>query len=337
MNKTPWLTRTAAVLSVLGVLGLASCGFPYDDAELRDINDAFGDTLQAEETPTESATEAADATNTETDTETETQATSEPSNSSQSITVDGRKRTYSVTVPPEASEGTRLPLIFAFHGKDETSDVLRDYSNLDRARAYVVYMDGIDKAWAPAPYATTTSEEDLTFVDEVRKKMIAEFNIDTARVFATGLSNGGGFAAYVGCQRPTGFTAVSTVSAAYYWKVSDNCSVIPMKLLDIHGTNDSVISYEGGSRHDTAYSSIPQILDDAARRNHCTDEVTISQLGSNGVKQKWDDCDAPLEHIRIGTGTHTWPGGERDPNENAPKDIGTEQILQFFGVSMRGK
>ncbi|WP_048403002.1 hypothetical protein [Corynebacterium pilosum] len=97
-HKTPWLKRTAAVLSVLGVLGVAGCGFPYDDDELRDINDAFSDTLQPEETSTESPTEAA----TETNTETETQTTSAPSNSSQSITVDGKKRTYSVTVPPEA-------------------------------------------------------------------------------------------------------------------------------------------------------------------------------------------------------------------------------------------
>ncbi|WP_231910185.1 alpha/beta hydrolase family esterase [Corynebacterium cystitidis] len=325
MGIASWKAALVAVLSSLSIVGVAACGFPFDDEELRDSNDAFVD-LESDASQTTAAQPEAP----------ESQTIGEPTTTAESVTVDGKKRTFSLTVPPEATDGARLPLIFVFHGMNESSEAIRDYSNLDLARAYVVYLDGVDKAWAPAPYAATTGEEDLAFVDAVREKIIAEHNVDTARVFATGLSNGGGFAAYIGCQRPVDFTAVATVSAAYYWKVSEKCSSIPMKLLDIHGTDDKVVSYEGGNRHDTAYHSVPEILEDAADRNHCSDSISITQLWTNGIRQVWDDCDAPLEHVRVGSGTHTWPGGEKDPNESTPNDIATKEILKFFGVSMRG-
>jgi len=252
------------------------------------------------------------------------------------INVDGESRNYWITVPPAALNGQSVPLIFVFHGMDEYASRIRSYSNFDIANAIVVYPNGIDQAWAPAPYAETTGEEDLAFVDAIRAGIEDRYTVDSARVFAAGLSNGGGFAAYLGCQRPYEFTAIATVSAAYYWRVADGCSVIPMKHIDIHGTADEVIEYDGGERHETEYHSVPEMLADAARRNHCSDEVILSQVGTTAVKSTYQGCDAPLEHIRVGTGGHTWPGSTND-DSNPDDDIATREILNFWGVSYRGE
>lgn len=251
------------------------------------------------------------------------------------VNAGGLRRTYWLSVPPNSGAQEKLPLIFAFHGKDESAQKIRRYSHLDKAQALVVYLDGQDKAWAPAPYATTTGEQDLAFVDAVRAQVEEQYPVDPARVFAVGLSNGGGFAAFLGCQRPSQFTAIGAVSAAYYWRVSENCSHIPMKHIGVHGTADKVIEYDGGTRHNTRYESVPEVMAEMAQRNHCTDETTLSQIGRNGVKMTWHGCDAPLVHVRVGAGKHVWPGGEEDGNPSVPQDIATNEILDFWGVDYR--
>ncbi|WIM68798.1 alpha/beta hydrolase-fold protein [Corynebacterium breve] len=317
--------RAVIATLILAAVTVASCGFPYDEEELESINNRFAET-------------AAESTDDEALVTTEEDVSSsfpESETTKHAVEAGGLRRTYYVTAPKDASEGTKYPLIYAFHGMAEPAKRLQHYSRLDMAHAIVVYLDGQDQAWAPAPYATTTGEQDLAFVDAVRAELDQEYVIDNARVFATGLSNGGGFAAYLGCQRPQQFTAIATVAAAYYWKVSDECSSIPMKTLDIHGTADNVIEYEGGIRHDTAYESVPQMLDENAVRNHCSEEVSLSQVGTEGVRYKWHDCDAPLEHIRIGNGQHNWPGGAFDNTPGVVKDRTTHEILDFFGISYR--
>lgn len=258
-----------------------------------------------------------------------------PTTQRRTITAGGLQRSYLLTVPPGASGARRLPLIFVFHGYNEDAESIHRYSHLDRADALVVYMDGRDKAWAPAPYASTTGEQDLAFVDAVRAQLDGEFGVDRARVFAAGLSNGGGFAAYVGCQRAQDFTAIATVSAAFYERVSEGCSQIPLKHIDFHGTNDTVIGYNGGTRHQTVYDSVDTMLDEAAERNHCFPAAVTSNPSANLTERRWQQCDAALVHYRVSGGQHVWPGGGNDPTRTVTEDFATRRILEFFGVSYR--
>ncbi|MHA2788927.1 alpha/beta hydrolase family esterase [Corynebacterium sp. S7] len=264
-----------------------------------------------------------------------TEMIGEPRTSNETIQVGDKSRNYWISAPPAALNGEEVPLIFVFHGLNEYASTIRDYSHFDKANAIVVYPNGFEQAWAPAPYAKTSGEEDIAFVDAIRKDVESRYTVDPARVFAAGLSNGGGFAAYLGCQRPQQFTAIATVSAAYYWRVSDGCSQIPMKHIDIHGTADGVIEYDGGVRHETEYTSVPEMLSEASRRNHCSGEVILSQFGPTAVKSTYQDCDAPLEHIRVGTGGHVWPGHPSD-NSGLDSDMATNEILNFWGVAYRG-
>lgn len=252
-----------------------------------------------------------------------------------SINVGGVRRDYILSLPPGAHQRERLPLILAFHGYRENAESMHKYSALDGADAVVAYLQGVDNAWAPAPYARTSGAADLAFVDAVRGQLTGEFGIDTARVFAAGLSNGGGFAAYVGCQRPQDFTAVATVSAAFYQRVSDGCSTIPIKHIDFHGTNDEVINYAGGERHDTVYDSVLEMLQEAAERNRCRTSPQEERVAPSIVRDRWVDCDAGLEHYRVESGPHVWPGGLNDASGTAPAGYATARILEFFGVEKR--
>lgn len=248
------------------------------------------------------------------------------------IKAAGLDRKYVLSLPAGARQRDRLPVIFAFHGYREDPETTRRASRLDRADALVAYMSGVGNAWAPAPYAKTSGEQDLAFVDEVLDELSREFSVDRARVFATGMSNGGGFAAYLGCQRPQDFTGVATVSAAFYEHVSEGCSQIPMKLIDFHGTDDSIISYQGGERHESVYESTQEMLEETARRNHCAGREEDIEVTAEITRIAWDDCDAATVHYRIEGGPHTWPGGVGDKSGTAPAGFATRAQLKFFGV-----
>ncbi|WP_290343213.1 alpha/beta hydrolase family esterase [Corynebacterium auris] len=263
-------------------------------------------------------------------------------------TVDNRtivaadlQRSYTVSIPPAAAQGARVPLIFVFHGFRGDAALMRAATGFDRANAVVVYMngrgqpDGKDRAWAPAPYAQTTGAQDLAFFDAVRAELMGELAIDPASVFATGLSNGGGFAAFVGCHRAHAVAAVATVSAAFYDRVFEGCSPIPVKTLDIHGTNDTIINYNGGMRHNTRYESLEQVIGDTARRNHCGPDPVFNEVTPTLTRQSYRGCDAPVTHYRIFNGAHVWPGASHDTTQTVAPDFATNTVLDFFGVEHR--
>lgn len=259
----------------------------------------------------------------------------EPTTQRRRLNVGGVERSFLLTVPPGADRAVKLPVIFVFHGYGEDAESIRGYTHFDRADALVVYLDGVDKSWAPAPYAKTSGEQDLAFVDAVRAALDREFRVDRARVFATGLSNGGGFAAYVGCQRAQDFTAIGTVSAAFYERVSEGCSRIPVKQIDFHGTNDAVIGYAGGERHGTVYESVDAMLGEAAQRNHCFPAPVTTNPLPQIIERRWQQCDAALIHYRVRGGEHVWPGGTHDRQSGSPEDYATRRQLEFFGVDYR--
>lgn len=236
-----------------------------------------------------------------------------------SLTVDARERSYRVSTPEGFHRGRQWPVILAFHGWGETAEAMERTTNLDEAAAIVVYPAGVDRAWAPAPYATTTGEEDLGFVRALVARIEQDYPVDRARFFATGFSNGGGFAAYLSCQLPSTFAAVAPVGAAYYEATHAGCADEPVARLDIHGSHDMVVGYYGGTRHGERYESVQDVLEGVARRNEC-ERSTMTRSGQTVIAQHWQGCRMPLAHLRVGGGDHTWP------------PIATTEVRSFFGV-----
>lgn len=251
------------------------------------------------------------------------------------VGVDGQERSFVLSVPDGYTNHHPWPVVLAFPGWKEDADWMRDYTGLDSAAALVVYAEGVDKAWSPAPYADTSVAEDIAYVEAVVDWVREHYLVDDASINAVGMSNGGGFATLLGCQLPERFAAVATVSAAYYQDVHHDCAGVPVPHLDLHGTADSIIEYYGGTRHETVYSSVPEVLAAAAERNGCVGESEVMRQSTEVLEFRWRDCVADLQHIRVGGGGHTWPGGREDPNVSVPDDFATYRVLEFFGVGWR--
>ncbi|APT93709.1 feruloyl esterase [Corynebacterium phocae] len=238
-------------------------------------------------------------------------------------------------LPKDYSPQQKWPVVLAFHGWKEQAEAIEDYTQLNAAQAIMVYPQGVEGAWAPAPYATTSGAEDVEFVTNIVDSVRATYAVDDSRIHAVGMSNGGGFAVYLSCQIPETFNSVASISAAYYDKIHESCADTGVGRLDIHGTNDPVVSYYGGKRHETGYRSVDEILKRDQVRNGCQPDVEAVRLSSTSLRMRWLGCDSPLVHIRIGGGSHVWPGGTYDHSEELPPGFATDAVLDFFGIPGR--
>lgn len=244
-------------------------------------------------------------------------------------------RSFILSLPENYTAQKKWPVVLAFHGWGQSAESLRGYSRLDAAQAITVFPTGKNKAWSPAPYAETRGSEDKKFVLDILDSLRATYNVDDSRLFATGMSNGGGFAAYLACQMPGIFYSVATISAAYYEDILKDCAHEPVGRLDMHGTDDPIVSYYGGTRHETNYFSVESVLEQDRKRNKCSEKVETHRLVNNALDMHWTGCSAPLEHIRIGGGSHVWPGGTADKNNEVGKFFATDRVLDFFGIPGR--
>jgi polyhydroxybutyrate depolymerase len=131
------------------------------------------------------------------------------------------------------------------------------------------------------------------FIDRISSRLC----LDPHRVYATGLSNGAGFAARVGCELADRVAAIAPVAGSY--TSHDVCpSTLPMPTLEIHG-------------RDPWLATVPRLIRATAARNGCRIPAVRRSLRVGGVRTAWPGCAlARVELTRIG---HAWPrGGDID-------------------------
>lgn len=244
-------------------------------------------------------------------------------------------RSFILHVPEDYTPQKTWPVVLAFHGWKETAGMMKRYSELSAAQAITVFPSGEERAWAPAPYAETTGAEDTQFVRDIVDSLRATYAVDDDRIYATGMSNGGGFAAYLGCQMPEVFKSVATVSAAYYQAIHASCKGEPVGRLDMHGTLDPVVDYYGGTRHKERYVAVGEVVAMDAQRNRCEGGVRTERLANNALLIQWEQCTRPVQHIRIGGGEHVWPGGTYDTDSEVGSGFATDKVLDFFAIPGR--
>ncbi|WP_394828175.1 alpha/beta hydrolase family esterase [Pendulispora albinea] len=225
----------------------------------------------------------------------------------------GLRRHYRLHLPADDRAGRPLPVVLAFHGRGESARKIQSYAGLDGLPAIVGYPQGepskdeADKrSWQGAPYAA--GADDVQFVRDLLEHLQRTRAVDPKRVYATGKSNGGGFAALLACRMADRIAAVAPVAGAYY-PPSPPCQPSrPVPVLELHGTEDPVIAYEGNAK-----KGVPPIgtwLRGWAERDGCTRGPTVFMSQADITAERWSGCagGSAVEHYRIAGGGHTWPG-----------------------------
>ncbi len=239
-----------------------------------------------------------------------------------SIEVEGRGRSYLLTVPASYNPDQPVPLLLALHQFSDTAKGMRRLSGFDaiaeREGFIVCYPQGRFRVWSSGQ---REGNEDVAFLSQLVEALRAEFAIDPERVYATGISAGGMMAQYLACKTDI-LAAIAPVAGSPVRKVLDECvREKPLPILTIHGDKDNIVPYAGGDVStgggDMSFLSAAEVAAAWARINQCAGtEPSIEVLppldpaDSSRVTRYTYPCDAknPVVFLSVGGGGHTWPG-----------------------------
>jgi polyhydroxybutyrate depolymerase len=154
---------------------------------------------------------------------------------------------------------------------------------------------------------------DVRFIADLLDRLEATYPIDRSRVFADGLSNGGGMAFALSCALPDRIAAVGLVSSAQTLPFSWCESRRPVPMIGFHGTADRFTPYLGGWSpvpNAPIFPSIPSFAARWARRNGCASGPERLRVATDVSRMSWTACaeNAEVALYTIEGGGHTWPG-----------------------------
>ncbi len=249
-------------------------------------------------------------------------------NDTAAIQVDGRRRSYLVHLPTYYNPNVHYPLVLVFHGGGSYGQGmtgLAHFNPLANAQNFiVVYPNGYHRSWADGRGTTKADQDgvnDVTFVATLLDQLTHSLNIDTQRIYAAGMSNGGFFTARLGCELADRIAAIAIVAATMPTLLAERARPSrPVPVLYFHGSDDRFVPAGGGIVTIGAKGSILSITDAVqwwARHNRCMSAPTITSLPtpvSDGtqvqqIHYRGGAQGADVIYYNIIGGGHTWPGG----------------------------
>ncbi|MFQ5550883.1 MAG: alpha/beta hydrolase family esterase [Gemmatimonadales bacterium] len=264
-----------------------------------------------------------------------------------SVTSEGFNRTFVLHIPPSNDAAKPAPLLIVFHGTNMTGVGMQDLTVFetftDQHDFLIIYLDGIDGGWSIGCDCTTPDElgiSDVTTIERLLSGVSNSFAIDMDRVYLAGFSQGGMFAQIAGCELSSRIAGVASVGATTLTRVADGCALqAPLPILFIHGTDDTVVPYDGGP----GLLSAPETLARWSELNGCQgdpEEATEPDLDPNDLTRVRSEtlmsCDggAEVSLYTVEGGGHTWPRGQRPLGSDfgaVSQDVsGSEVITEFF-------
>lgn len=242
--------------------------------------------------------------------------------STHTIVSAGLTREYIVYVPPTYDSSKPTPLVISLHGAIMWPAVHQDTSQwnrvADREGFIVAYPSGLTGDGPRHWEATPGSDEsrDVTFIGDLIDSLQRTYNIDPARIYANGLSNGGGMSFVLSCRMSDRIAAVGLVASAQLLPWNSCADDRPVPMINFHGTAD-LAPYHGGKSWVAPQTlpSQPVWTANWARRNRCGPTPIESRITADVTRTEYPHCarNATAVLYTIEGGGHTWPGGGELP------------------------
>ena len=233
-------------------------------------------------------------------------------------------RTFLLHLPPSYVPGTPAPLIIAMHGGFGSGTQLQNQSQLsvksDSEGFIVVYPDGVKsplgiRTWNAGGccgYAMNNNIDDVGFLSTLLDTLIANYSIDTNRVYATGMSNGAFMSYRLACEQSDRIAAIAPVAGSMNINICNPLRGVPV--IHFHSYQDENVPYQGGIGTGASNHYNPpldSVLNVYSGFNNCLVQNDTLLDNSNYTHISWSGCDCGNElHLYIThDGGHSWPGG----------------------------
>ncbi len=245
-------------------------------------------------------------------------------NNTYTLTSGGVTRSYILYVPAIYNASHPVPLLFNFHGYG-SSNVQQEYYGdfrgiADTANFIMALPQGLSSGGSAGfnDFGTVASAAiDLNFTQAMIDSISAHFNINSCKIYSTGMSNGGFMSHDIACFLSSKFAAIASVSGSLMPSHASACNPShPMPVMQIHGTSDVTVSYTGvgGIIGSIDIDSLVKLW---VRLNNCNPVPTSSMVPNISTA---DSCTAQhfvysggngnstVEFFKIIGGGHSWPG-----------------------------
>ncbi len=267
-----------------------------------------------------------------------------------SLMHNGIQRSYILYIPAIYDGSTNVPLVLNFHGfGSNANDQMRygDFRSIADTEGFLlVHPQGTllngRRHWNVGGFTIGSTADDVGFIETLIDELAKQYTINLDRVYSTGMSNGGYMSFLLACQLSEKIAAIASVTGSMTPETYNTCNAQrPMPILQIHGTNDRVVPYNGKIwlLPITWSLSIEDVISYWVDYNNCdtnpiirtfpdkdpsdgsTIEHIIYNAGANGLT---------TEHMKVIGGDHTWPGSvfnSRGTNQDINASM---EIWQFF-------
>lgn len=252
------------------------------------------------------------------------------------VVVDGRERSYLVMEPSARGDGEVLPWVLVLHGlgisAKETASIGGWEAAVGRDRFVAVFAQGTSNSWNMGrccPPASLDGVDDVAYLDAVMDDVGQRAGVDPSRQYLVGFSNGALMAYRYACDRSERFAAVATMAGS---NISECLPTVPVSLLHAHALDDLVVPYHGGLGAGSLLTAqlFPPVADGVAawaRADGC-DPTPVTETDADDIRwTRWAGCTAGtrVELAAVPGVGHDWlRRGDFDA---------MDALVDFFGLS----
>lgn len=264
---------------------------------------------------------------------------------------NGDTRNYLLHIPRNYKKSSPAGLVIVYAGRGSDNGHAESFTHFSSPSynpdMLAIYPQGTidptgEDVWQGDPNANV---DDIVFTLELLDNIVATYAIDENKIYAAGMSNGGGFVGnYLACDADASkrFAAFGAVSAANYQfrdtsrrsckpdsvKIDCNNEGNKIPLIDIHGGRDQTIDYSGGYRRRACLPSIPHFVTSWAERNGMeTSNQTSEVYNGNAMHYSFGEGEATgmVQSYYVPTMGHVWASGSNGEVLKA-----TDVLMDFF-------
>lgn len=260
---------------------------------------------------------------------------------------DGVKREYLVHIPTNYDPAKATPVVLVLHGATMDGKLMTHFTGFhetgEKHGFISVFPSGRFFTWNAGAFPGSLvgkKVDDVAFLGKVLDEVGKSFNVDSKRVYATGLSNGA-----MMCYRLASEMSDRIVAIA---PVAGTCSLEkmqckrPVPVIHFHGTKDILVPYGDPKKEVKKGVFLFKTVDDSLKPfielNECgMEETTEIPTKNDRIKivcrrhPGKNGCDVVL--YKMEGGGHVWPGSEANPAFLGPVPLdlnANELIWEFF-------
>ena len=235
-------------------------------------------------------------------------------------------RVYRLDSPPTGKAVAGVILVF--HGYTDSAESVREYTGFAAAASkygfVVAYPEGLidrfGKSYFNVGYEFLKSTvDDVAFAHELATTLTRQYRVSPAKVFATGMSNGGDMSFFLACQKKPFVQAIAPVAGTMMasWAADANFAV-PQRIFAVNATADKVTLWEGDMANRDgwgAYLGTDRVIQTwvaglrAKPIGASKEQVLVGNEWLSADHPAWVSADGKsvVQQVKIQGGSHTWP------------------------------